>query len=88
MATDGRNETRTLKGGQLLALSQPSGEKWRIDSIEDYRPVGSGETFSAPSGASRTLVGVLSRYDMPEEWADMRFDSADEAVAFVESKIA
>ncbi|HEX3128440.1 MAG TPA: hypothetical protein VH394_14010, partial [Thermoanaerobaculia bacterium] len=78
MATGRRNETLTLKGGQLLALSQPPGEKWRISSIERYAPA-EFKTVSAPNGAGRTLVGVLSTYSMPEEWADMRFDSTDEA---------
>ena len=88
MATGGRNETLTLKGGHLLALSHPPGEKWRISALDRPHSGGVGETVSAPNGAGRTSVGVLTRYELPKAWAEMRFDSVDEAVAFVESEIA
>lgn len=83
MATE--SETRTLKGEELLNLVRSPGEKWRIDSLDYYGPE-FGKTVSVPNGARRSLVGVLSRYDVPEEWAELRFDSPDEAVSFVESE--
>ena len=87
MATE--SETRTLKGGQLLNLVRSPGEKWRINSLDHYgAPDNFGETVSGPKGVMRTVVGVLTRCDLPEEWAKMRFDSVDEAVAFVEGEIA
>jgi hypothetical protein len=89
MNSEGRNEVRTLAGGQCLGLVRPPGEKWRIQSFrhsEVYRSC-SPELIKDGSGGL-LVVGVLeSRRDMPSAWLDMRFDTADEAVAFVEGAI-
>lgn len=84
-----KQETRKLKGGLLLSLVRLPDGKWRIDSLDQYTAFGRfGETVSGPKGTSRASVGELARYDLPEGWAEMRFDSADEAEAFAEGKIA
>lgn len=93
MTTMGRNEAPTLKGGQILGLAQPPGEKWRITSFEHSHSVrtAAGEQVRDSVMASffRGEMPVLEwQTSMPACWAEMRFDSADAAVSFVESEIA
>ncbi len=62
--------------GEILGLTKPPGEKWRIRSFEHSLRI-------------RTDVPALEwQTSMPPSWEEMRFESADEAVAFVESEIA
>jgi hypothetical protein len=46
MKSEGCNDARTLKGGQILGLVRPPGEKWRIRSFEHSQRVrtAQGET--------------------------------------------
>lgn len=85
--TKGRNEERTLKGGHTLYLVRPPGEKWRITQIDypsNYRPIEGGPRVED----NFLLLGVLeTQRGLPDSWRELRFDSEDEAVAFVESEL-
>ncbi len=87
--TKGRNEQRTLKGGQTLYLVRPPGEKWRITQIDYpsiYRPMEGGPRVEE---GNFLLVGILeTQRGLPDSWRELRFDSEDEAVAFAESELA
>jgi hypothetical protein len=78
--TEGRNEARTLKNREIVALVRQPGEtKWRIDYYETQRlryDVAAGGNFLD------WTTGV------PEHWKELDFESVDEAVSFVEQEIA
>ena len=91
--TEGRSEAPTLRGGQILGLVRPPGEKWEITYFEHSHAVRTarGELVRDSVMASffRGERPVLEwDTSMPPHWPEMRFDSADDAVSFVESEIA
>lgn len=89
-AHDRTRETLTLRGGEILGLDQTSDEKWRIASLDVLEGRSAvGGTVTSSGGTNRTFLGgALSRKEVPPEWTEMQFDSADDAVAFVEGQLA
>jgi hypothetical protein len=80
MATGGQNANRKLPGGEIVALVKPPGEQWRISYYEYHQRV----RFDVAVGGN-----VLEwRTKVPDDWKDRRFDSAEEAFAFVEQEIS
>jgi hypothetical protein len=93
MTPEGRSELRTLKGGQILGLVRPPREKWRIRYFEHSQIVktSQGEPVRGHIMGSifRGEAPVLEwQTSMPTSWPEMRFESADDAVTFVEGEIA
>ena len=71
----GRNESRTLKGGEIVYLVKDPGAKWRIRSYECRQGVAAGgRIFVSPKG-------------LPHEWEAREFETADEAEEFAQQEI-
>jgi hypothetical protein len=75
MPIEGRNESRTLKNGEIVALVRPPGEKWRISYYELQRV-----RYDAAAGGT---VLEWSK-EVPGRWKDRDFETADDAFAFIE----
>lgn len=71
----GQNESRTLKGDEIVYLVKNPGAKWRIRSYECHHGVAAG-----------TLIFVWLE-DLPQEWEAREFDTADEAAEFAQQEI-
>ncbi len=94
MITDGESPAVTLTDGSILSLLRLPGEaEWRIRSIE-FPPLiraASGElvTDNVMASLFRGDMPRVERYSgLPAPWADMRFDSAAEAVTFAEAALS
>ena len=75
----GKNDSRTLQGGEIVYLLKKPGHKWAICSYECMQRV-------------RYDLGVgglmfESKQGLPQEWNNREFDSIDDAVVFVQSQI-
>jgi hypothetical protein len=94
MITDGESPAVTLTDGYVLSLLRLPGEtEWRIRGIESPPLVraASGELVTDNVMASwfRGDMRRLEWYSgLPAHWADMRFDSAAEAVSFAEAALS
>jgi len=75
----GKNESRTLSGGEIVHLVKEPGHKWKIRYYECRHKV----RFVGPSGA--TVFEYLEA--LPEDWKDRKFDTSDEAANFVQKEI-
>ena len=75
----GANESRTLKGGEIIYLLRKPDRKWNIRRYEchqriKYDLVGGGLIFEFKQG-------------LPQEWRELEFETADDAVAFMQEQI-
>jgi hypothetical protein len=70
-----QNESRKLRGGEILYLVKDPGAKWRISSYE------------CPQGVE--IEGVLFQWlqCLPEDWKDREFENTDQAVEFVQQQV-
>ena len=71
----GRNESRTLQGGEIVYLVKDPGAKWRIRSYECRQGVAAGGFLFV------WLQGL------PEDWKDREFEVADQAAEFAQQEI-
>ena len=71
----GRNESRTLNGGEIVHLVKDPGAKWRIRFYECRHGVMAG--------------GLIFAYlqGLPQEWEAREFETDDEAAEFVQQEI-
>lgn len=79
MSSEGRNESRTLKNGEIVALVRPPGEKWRISYYERQR-------VRYDSAAGGNVLEWSKK--VPDQWKGLLFGTAEEAFAFIEQEIA
>jgi len=71
----GQNESRTLKGDEIVHLVKDPGAKWRIRLYEcRHGVVAGGCTFAFLEG-------------LPQEWRTREFETADEAAEFAQQEI-
>lgn len=77
--SDGRNEARTLRGGEIVGLVKPPGDAWQIHYFE----------FAQRIRYDFQVGGVVLDWfeGVPHDWKDRRFDSADQAASFVQGEI-
>ena len=74
----GRNESRTLVGGEIVHLVKEAGGQWYIRFYECRHRV-------RLAGS----VGMMFEYleGLPQDWKAREFESADDAEAFVQEEI-
>ena len=75
----GRNESRTLVGGEIVHLLKKPGAKWQIRFYECRHHV-------RLAGLGGRVFEYLE--GLPQDWKDREFESADAAVAFVQEEIS
>ena len=75
----GKNDSRTLRGGEIVYLVKEPSRKWKIRNYECRQNV----RIVMPSG------GLVFEYleGLPKNWKDKEFDTCDEAAEFVEQEI-
>jgi len=75
----GKNESRTLLGGEIVHLVKEPSRKWKIRYYECRHDV----RFVGPLG------GLVFEYlqGLPKDWKDREFDTSDEAANFVQREI-
>ena len=75
----GENESRTLKGGEILHLRREPGRKWTVVSYEWHQKV----RYDIGAG------GLMFEFKqgLPQEWKNREFGSAADAAAFVQAQI-
>ena len=75
----GRNESRTLTGGEIVYLIKHPDSKWTIRSYECRHNVHLGLSFG----------GLVFEYlqGLPKEWKNREFESVDAAIAFVQREV-
>ena len=73
----GQNESRTLEGGEIVYLVKDPGAKWKIRSYECHQNV--------KNKAGGRVYEEM--YGLPEDWKNREFESADDAIAFVQQEI-
>lgn len=75
----GKNDSRTLRGGEIVYLVKEPSCKQKIRNYECRQNV----RIVMPSG------GLVFEYleALPKNWKDKEFDTCDEAVEFVEQEI-
>ena len=69
----GKNESRTLSGGEIVHLVKEPGRKWKIRYYE----------------CRHNVRGLVFEHlqDLPKNWKDREFDTSDEAANFVQQEI-
>ena len=74
----GKNDSRTLKGGEIVHLVKEPSRKWKIRNYECRQNV----RIVAPSG------GLVFEYleGLPKNWKDKEFDICDEAADFIQQE--
>ncbi len=75
----GWNESRILKGGEIVYLLKEPSRKWTIRFYEcdqkiRYDVVAGGLMFELKQG-------------LPEDWKEHEFDTVDDAISFVQAEI-
>ena len=73
----GRSESHTLAGGEIVYLVQPPGAKWNIRRYECCHGV-------YMDGGMPVL---RYREGLPSDWSSRRFESVEDALAFVQNEI-
>ena len=74
-ADTGKNELRTLVGGEVVYLLKAPGEKWRIRMYDVWEGIRSdGKVFQWVDG-------------LPAGWRNREFDTGDDAVSFAQEEI-
>lgn len=76
---EGRNESRTLRGGEILGLVKPPGQAWQIHYFE----------FAHRVRYDFKIGGIVLDWfqGVPQDWNDRSFASAEEAVSSVQEEI-
>ncbi len=75
----GKNDSRTLRGGEIVYLVKESSRKWKIRNYECRQNV----RIIVPSG------GLVFEYleGLPKNWKDKEFGTCDAAAEFVDHEI-
>ena len=75
----GRNESRTLKGGEIIYLLKDPIRNWTIRSYEFHQRV----CYDVIAGGLMFEI----KQGFPKEWQKREFNTADDAVIFVQAEI-
>jgi len=76
----GKNESRTLSGGEIVYLVKEPGRKWKIESYECHQ---NARFVGGPLGG---LV-FAHLQGLPRDWKDREFDTSEAAANFAQREI-